>query len=315
MVRKEMKGVDRMWIAITLTIGWTALFGPYIFQLMVFAFNSNVYTHIMVIPGVFAYLLFLNRKHIFADRHQRWSFTAIALLLVGALVFAIRLIMGPAVQGDDALFLTTLSAVVVFWGLFSGYFGYRSFINALFPLSFLLFMIPLPAFVLDAFVRFLQTASVGIIALIFDLFNIPVFRQGAVFTLPGLIIEVAPECSGIRSSLALIVISLLASYLFLERSRNRAILMAAVLPISIFKNALRIVLLACLGAYVDKGFITDSMLHREGGRPFLILAVLLLAIVLWVLRRNEKRSGTINSLQDSVEVDIETSPVGLGSKR
>lgn len=304
-----------MWLAISLTIGWTVLFGSNLIQLMVFAFNSNVYTHILVIPGVFAYLLFLNRKHIFADRHKRWSYTAIVLLLVGALIFTVRLILGQAVQGDDALFLTTLSAVLVFWGLFSGYFGYRSFINALFPLSFLLLMIPLPALVLDAFIRFLQTATIGIIAVIFDLINIPFIHHGAVFTLPGLTMEVAPECSGIRSSLALIVISLLASYLFLERHRHRVILMAAVLPISIFKNALRIVLLACLGAYVDRGFITDSMLHREGGRPFLILAVLLLAIVLWVLRRKEKRSGTIDNPGNTVEPDVKSGPVGVGAKR
>jgi exosortase len=315
MVRKVIKGLDAMWPGISLAIGWSLLFGSYLFQLMVFAFNSNVYTHILIVPPVFAYLLYLNRQQIFADRQKRWSYTSITLLLVGALIFTMRLVMREAVEGDDALFLTTLSSVLVFWGLFSGYFGYRSFIKALFPLSFLLLMVPLPAFALDAFIRILQTASAETIAVIFHLVNIPFFREGAVFTLPGLSIEVAPECSGIRSSLALIVISLLASYLFLERFRNRAIMMAIVLPVSIFKNALRIVLLACLGAYVDIGFITDSMLHREGGRPFLILAALLLALVLWILRRHEKRSGSIQTGTDKVQAGINSEPAASGAKR
>jgi hypothetical protein len=71
--------------------------------------------------------------------------------------------------------------------------------------------------------------------------------------------------------------------------------MIAVLPVTIFKNALRIVLLVYLGANVDIGFVTDSMLHEEGGKPFLILAVLLMGAVLYALRKYEKRSSMIEA--------------------
>lgn len=307
--------MGRNWLGIGLISGWIVLFGYYLYQLIVFSFESNVYTHILVIPGAFAYLLYLNHNRIFDDRQMTWSATAVALLAVGILVYAIRLVLGEAVQGEDSLFLTTLSAIVVFWGLFLGYFGRRAFIAALFPLSFLLLMVPLPSFVLDALVRFLQTASVVTTAVLFDVFNIPFFYQGPVFTLPGLTIEVAPECSGIRSCLALVVISLLTSYLFLKRYRNRAIFVATVLPVTIFKNALRIVFLAYLGAYVDKGFVTDSILHRESGRPFLILAILLLAPVLWALRRNEKRAAAIEEPMDKVETGIDPGSLGSGGNK
>jgi exosortase len=314
-IQKGKKVLRRKWLGVGLIIGWIVLFGSSLYQLIVFAFNSNVYTHILMIPVAFAYLIYVGRKRIFADRQKTWSYGAIALLAVGALGYAIRLILGEAAQGEDALFLTTLSAMFVFWGLFLGYFGRRTFIAALFPLSFLLLMVPLPSFVLDACVRFLQTTSVGTIAVLFDLFNVTFFREGSVFALPGLAIEVAPECSGIRSCFALIVLGLLASYLFLERYRHRAILMAAVFPVTIFKNALRIAFLAYLGAYVDKGFITDSMLHSEGGKPFLILAVLLLAPVLWALRRNEKkRSGSIKGPTKKGNAGIDAGNMGRGKK-
>lgn len=310
-----MKVLSKKWTGIGLLIGWFVLFGLNLFQLIIYSFNSDVYTHILFIPGGFAYLVYLNRKRIFTDRQDTWSGTAIALLAVGGLIYLIRLILGESVQGVESLFLTTLSAVLVFWGLFSGYFGRRTFIDALFPLSFLVLLVPLPSFALDAFIRFLQTASVLTISVVFDLFNIPFFRQESVFALPGLTIEVAPACSGIRSCFALVVISLLASYLFLEKYRHRVILMAAVIPVAILKNTLRIASLAYLGAYVDKEFITNSMLHSEGGKPFFILAVFLLAPLLWALRRREKRSCTIDRPTDKVEAGIAPGKMGPGDKK
>ncbi len=290
-----MENLNRRRLCVGLIIGWLVLFGVYFCRLIAFSFHSDVYTHIMMIPAVCAYLIHLNRKVIFNDIRSHWSFAAMALLAIGVLVYVLHLVLGEMAQVTDGLFLSTLSGLFVFWGMFLGFFGGRAFKAALFPMMFLLFMLPLPSFALDALVRFLQSASAGTAAVIFGIFDIPFLRQGSVFALPGLTIEVAPQCSGIRSCFALLVISLLASFLFLESKRRRAIFMSAVLPVTIFKNALRIVLLAYLGAYVDKGFITDSLLHRQGGRPFLFLAVLMLVPLLWALRRSEKRSRELSS--------------------
>ena len=64
-------------------------------------------------------------------------------------------------------------------------------------------------------------------------------------------------------------------------------LILSVLPITIFKNALRILTLTLLGAYVDQR-ILDSVVHRAGGIPFFGLALLLFGCVLWVLRKGDK---------------------------
>jgi exosortase/archaeosortase family protein len=57
--------------------------------------------------------------------------------------------------------------------------------------------------------------------------------------------------------------------------------------IAMFKNSIRIVTLSLLGNYVDPVILTSS-LHREGGTPFFVLALLLLAPILFLLRRSEK---------------------------
>jgi exosortase/archaeosortase family protein len=66
-----------------------------------------------------------------------------------------------------------------------------------------------------------------------------------------------------------------------------------------FKNGIRIVSLTLLGAYMDPR-ILQSSLHREGGIPFFIVALLLLAPVLYYLRRSEGK-GTKNGFPPARE--------------
>ena len=117
--------------------------------------------------------------------------------------------------------------------------------------------------------------------------GVPLLRDGFVFQLPGINIEVAEQCSGIRSTLALFITSIIAGHLLLKTSWKKVILSLAVFPIAVVKNGARIVTLSMLGSYVDERFITQSLLHSRGGIPFFILALALFVPILWVLRRSE----------------------------
>jgi exosortase/archaeosortase family protein len=107
-----------------------------------------------------------------------------------------------------------------------------------------------------------------------------------VFTLPNLAIEVADECSGIRSSTALLLTSLLAGHAFLDSPWRKALLVLLVLPTTILKNGIRIVTLSLLSLHIDPAFL-EGQLHHEGGILFFVLALAILAPVLILLRRFE----------------------------
>ena len=77
-------------------------------------------------------------------------------------------------------------------------------------------MIPIPEFVLDGAVLFLKNASAETVSALFTLAGTPHYREGFVFALPNVVIEVADACSGIRSSIGLLLASLLAGHLFLR---------------------------------------------------------------------------------------------------
>jgi exosortase len=112
-------------------------------------------------------------------------------------------------------------------------------------------------------------------------------REGVVFHLSNLSVEVAPECSGIRSALAIFIIAVLAGNMFLKTYWKRIVLAVCAVLIAMFKNGIRILTLSLLGNYVDTR-VLESSLHREGGIPFFAVALILLAPVLFLLRKTEK---------------------------
>ncbi len=93
----------------------------------------------------------------------------------------------------------------------------------------------------------------------------------------------------------ILITSLLAGHFMLQSVWAKAALTLATLPLLIVKNGIRIVSLSLLSIYVDPRFLSGS-LHHQGGMVFFILALILLAPVLWLLQRAERSRRTSASL-------------------
>ena len=77
----------------------------------------------------------------------------------------------------------------------------------------------------------------------------------------------------------------------LRTTSRKFIFILFVVPMAMFKNAVRIVTLSLLAIHVDKTWLTGSDLHRRGGIVFFLITLAMMGPVLWVLRKMEKRSG------------------------
>jgi exosortase/archaeosortase family protein len=108
--------------------------------------------------------------------------------------------------------------------------------------------------------------------------------------MPGLSVEVAEECSGIRSTVVLFITSLLAGQFFLNRAMHRAIIALMIIPLGIFRNALRIGTISLLTVHVDPGVI-HGPIHKSGGPPFFVLSLIPLFLELFWFRRRERKGG------------------------
>ena len=242
-------------------------------------------SHHALVPLVSVVLVCLGRQSIFqAVRLDRLA----GAIVMGAgltLWLVARLVLAPQGQAD-VLAISTAALVVLWIGGFFLFYGRTAGRRALFPLLFLGFMVPIPAVALDAAVLFLKIGSTETVSALFTLTGTPFFRDGFVFTLPHAVIEVADECSGIRSSIGLLLTSLLAGYLFLKTGWRKSVLVAAVVPLAILKNGIRIVTLSLLSLHVDREYLTGQ-LHHEGGIVFFLLALALAAPLLALLQRTE----------------------------
>jgi exosortase len=208
-----------------------------------------------------------------------------------SLVAIIPVICGLLLAGQPVSLSIRASGIAMMWiGAFILFFGMQSFRRLLFPLMCLFLMVPIPERLVNAAVVILQQGSAEGVAILFSLTGTPYQREGLTFILPRTTIEIAPQCSSIRSSLALFISCLLAGHLILRTTSRKLILVLVAIPMAMVKNVIRIVTLSLLAIHVDMGYLAGSDLHRRGGIIFFVLTLLLIWPVLWVLRKTEKNA-------------------------
>ncbi|HME31970.1 MAG TPA: exosortase/archaeosortase family protein [Terriglobales bacterium] len=154
---------------------------------------------------------------------------------------------------------------------------------------FLLWLVPLPEFALNHVVGFLQQGSAYAASLLFAIAGVPVTQDGVRLSIPGLTLEVAKECSSIRSSQMVLVTTMVLAHLLLRSAWGRTLVILATVPLSIAKNGLRIFTLSMLGVYVDPSFLHD-WLHHHGGIVFFLVFLVGLFVLLRLVVLAERKS-------------------------
>jgi exosortase C (VPDSG-CTERM-specific) len=248
--------------------------------------HSEVHSYVLLIPFVTAYLIYIRWKHLSRELSSAWGY---ALLLAAAGTGALLAGLHFTELGrNDYMTLIALSLVCfVIAGTFL-FLGSKWARSAMFPLFFLAFMIPLPEAAVDFLENASKQASAEVASWLFLISGTPVLRNDTVFELPGITIAVAKECSGIRSSLVLVITSLLAANMFLHTTWRRALLVCAVIPLGLLRNGLRILVISLLCVHIGPQMI-NSLIHRRGGPVFFAASLIPLFLMLWGLRWQEAK--------------------------
>ena len=278
----------RVWGGVCFAIMLLAAFGKPLLALISYAAGSQLYSYILLIPFVSAYLLYLRRDQLPKDYlvDLRLGIPSLACGL-GILLFTYWLdFSGRGPANNDRLVLLTLSFLC--WLAAGGFlfFGRPWMRAAAFPMAYLIFMVPMPDAMANALETASKDASAEVANILFHLSGIPFVRAGAIFQLPNITIEVAQECSGIRSSWVLLMTSILAANLFLKTRWRRFALVVFVIPLAILRNGFRILVIALLCVNVGPQMI-HSLIHRRGGPVFFVLSLIPFLLLLWWLHKGE----------------------------
>ena len=278
------------WMFAALWVTGVLIWWPAVVSTIKLAIEQDAYQHMIVVLPISLGLIAIDWKR------RKWdpkpgkgaglAWIGVASLLGAAGFWWTRKGWSP---GDVSLSLEML-AVVTWWiGSFLYCFGCRIVRGLIFPLAFLLWLVPLPEIVLNPIISLLQQGTASFAHFLLAVAGVPVVQAGTVLAIPGLTVRVAEECSSIHSSMMLVVVSMALAYSLLRSFWGRTIVILAAIPLAVAKNGLRVFTLAVLSAYVDPRII-DSPLHRQGGPLFLAVALGVVFVLIWSLVRLERKS-------------------------
>lgn len=259
-----------------------------LYILLRLAFGDDLYSYTPLIPPLCLYLVWTRRETL--PRFFRPSPGVATLFFAGGMLTMVAYWLDSRA---DVLPTENYLAfnITAFWLFFAGisalFFG-RAVMAALsFPMALLIFTVPIPVFLRHSIQTFLQNGSAACAGMFFELSGIPVLLDGVNVHLPGCILQVAPECSGIHSTLILVITGLIGSWMFLRSPWRRAILVLAVIPLALIRNGFRIFVIGklCVAYGVQ---MLASPIHRHGGPLFFVLSLIPLYLLLLFLKKTER---------------------------
>jgi len=225
------------------------------------------FSHGFFVPAFAGYVVWQERSRLAAIRPVPSSW---GLLII--LFSLCTLILG--VFGAE-LFLSRISLLMLLTGMILFFLGWGFLRAVLFPLIFLILMVPIPAIIFSQITFPLQILASKLSATVLPVFGVPVFREGNVINLPAMPLEVAEACSGIRSLLSLTTLAIMYGYLMEKRVAVRVVLALASVPIAVGANALRIVGTGLLVQYWDPDK-AEGFFHAFSGWLIFVVSLMML---------------------------------------
>lgn len=263
------------WQVVTLTLLTLWLHGPTLTRLVAQWWHDPNFSHGFVVPAFSAFLLWQRRASL-ARMSLKPSWAGVGVV---ALALAV-LIVG---QTGAELFLARLSLLLLASGLIALFLGWHYLQAVLFPMGFLVLMIPIPAIVFNQITFPLQLLASRLATEGLSWLGVPVLREGNIIVLPAMALEVAEACSGIRSLMSLATLAIIYGYLMDRNVSVRVLLAVASVPIAVLANGSRIVGTGLLVQYWDPDK-AEGFFHAFSGWLIFVVSLGMLYVLHRALR-------------------------------
>ena len=214
---------------------------------------ESYYGHGFLIPLVSIFLIWQRRKTLAQCKIERSG--------LGLFIVAVGLLVHVVCAALRIYSLSGFSFVFVLYGLVLFFFGKKISRNMLFPICFLLAMVPLPLVLIGNLTVKLKLFVAQVSTFVLNKIGFPSIRDGSTIRMPNSYILVEAPCSGLRSLISLLTLGLLFAYATKVSYVRKGMLFLSSIPIALFSNVIRIILLAVVndlyGEKIAMGFFHD----------------------------------------------------------
>jgi exosortase len=238
--------------------------------------NDPNYSHGFLVPVAFFWMVWQKREELGnAPRvPQTWG---LGVVILGLL----QLIAGT--WGAEN-FVAHSSMLVVLTGMTLFLFGVPVMRLILFPVAWLVFMIPLPSIIFYSVTFPLQLVASRLAGGILDLLRVPNVIEGNVIYLANFTAGVVEACSGIRSLISLLAFAVLAGHFLSMKTWARWALAISAIPIALGVNSMRVAITGLLGNYLGSEW-AEGFFHTFSGWLLFVGALVAMFGVAQLLRR------------------------------
>lgn len=190
--------------------------------------NSSTYGHILLIPPILVWLVWMRRDGLRQLAPRPWLPGALGLLAAGA-IWLVGHFAGVALLRHAALVFMFIASVPTIFGLAVAR-------GVTFPLFFALFMIPVG----EQLEPWLQTITAEFATWMLRALGVPTHMDGVFISIPNGDFEVAQACSGVRFLIAMVCFGALVSNVCFKSWKRRLAFMAASFILPILGNGIRV---------------------------------------------------------------------------
>lgn len=238
-------------------------------------YRDDNYAHGFLVPLIAGYFIYERWDDLKASRVVP-SLAGLAIVLVALLQLTIGTVGLEYFTIRSSLVVLVAGIVLFIWG--SGVFR-----TLRLPIGYLLFMVPLPYIIHDQIAfplkQFVSRVSVAVMHLL----GVTVVRDGNIIMFPGITLEVADACSGIRSLVSILALSIAYAFFLQISPLKRWIVILSSIVIAIAANALRVIITGILASY-HGARVAEGFFHEFAGLAVFALAMAMLVALGLLLR-------------------------------
>ena len=242
--------------------------------------ESEEYSHsFIVVPFIF-YIVW-KKWPLVLEGPVKYSFIGLVILILSIPVYVFALLTQVHTLISVSFFLTIAGLIIYLAGI-------KALKELFTPLILLLLVIPIPEQLYVQITFPLQIKVSQISEIIIRMIGIPIFREGNVMNIPEKSFEVVEACSGLRSMITILTLSVIMGYFMVRRTFSKLILFISSVPIALFVNIIRVVSIILVFHYFKIDLYT-GVWHTITGLVIFCVALIILFLLERVLEIWEEK--------------------------